>query len=161
MNDADRLLSILSLLKRIDERIGWAIREAARASALAARPNSLGVDIVLCALFRGYSDELLQYYADPDAFARLERSIWPDRVIQESDRFKNLAGDAELAPNTAVGWQIPLDSNFERVLLNAVKIAQALQHPHASIPDLVASLATEDEICKSLDEKWGIRFKGP
>ena len=153
------IFSTLNLLGRMDKRLGFAVREALHASASFAPPRPLGLEIFLCALYRGYPNKMLQYVRDAGAFERLKEAFWPARVNRVPEWFRKRAV-AEDLPDTNVGWHTQLESDLVRILENASRISVALRRTSTSIPDLVASIATEEAIYKSLKQKWGISIRG-
>ncbi len=159
MEGEDPIFSTLNLLARMDERLGFAVREALHASASFAPPRALGLEIFLCALYRGYPNERLQYVGDAGAFERLEEAFWPARVSRVPEWIGRGAVAEDLSPDTNVGWHIQVESDLARILENASRISVALRRTSTSIPDLVESIAIEEAIYKSLKQKWGIAIR--
>ncbi len=153
------VMVLAQLLASLDESISSALREALFASASSVPPKRLGVEMFLCAFHQQHAGEILAYFTDSHGFALLHAALWPKEL--SSDPSWTVEQQAtDLGPNTALGYHIEMDSELERVFVNAARISFALLRKNTSMPDLIASIATEVQICESLHSKWGISLKG-
>ncbi len=151
---------VLKLLGSLDEPLSVAVKLGALASARLTPPKALGIEMLLCALYRKYENKLAQYYHDERSLKFLCDALWPNETPTSA---VFLSGTEEAAGNecdTAVGFHVEIDPELERILLNAARIAFALFRTETSIPELAASMSTEELVCESLKSKWGIELRG-
>jgi hypothetical protein len=155
------ITAMIELFASLDETLSVALKEGSLASACLTPPRQHGLEMFLCALHRRCPDRLHSYFSDPGAFNALNAALWPAKVLADHPAWtregrEDLGGEF----NTAAGFHIELQPDLTRILLNAARISFALLHKNTSLPDLIASLATEAELCELLKSSWGISLKG-
>jgi hypothetical protein len=165
MHHRDRIgdpLELVKLIQFLDATFLVAIQEGSLATLSTTAPGSLGLEVFLFALFRRFSDSVLEYCDDSAAFERLGKAVWAEGVGGFAERAQQTSVNSNAPPeyvDTVSATFLDIESDLERILLNAARIGCAIGHAKASIVDLVASIATEPAVLKSLKSKWGIILK--
>ena len=164
MSDWDRVknpLELVELVNSLDGHLLLAIQEGSLASMSYEPPKSLGLEMFLVALYRGYPDRVLEYCNSSDCLDRLGKAVWPDQMSAPkcADEVPfDPTGPAEYV-DSVPGIFVDVEADLERVLLNTARIGSAPGHPKASITDFVDSLTADAKAANLLKTRWGISFK--
>jgi hypothetical protein len=161
MEEGQGIFEVLRAVASLDPAIKAALYDGTYASVSLHPPKALGLDIFLCALYRRQPDQVLQFFNDSDAFAHLNKTVWPSGDIMRVPEAPESTKDRRDFPEgTAPAWNLQVDADLERILLSGARMAFASLRNTTTVADLAASIASDAQVSEILGSSWGITLKG-
>jgi hypothetical protein len=147
---------------KLDANLILAIQDGALAAASLSSPSGVEIEFILASLHSRRSNELTKFFDNGPKFEAMCQKFL---VLPENRTLPRAtsADDYIPVPNAdyASGWSITFAPELLRILAGASRLAVEDGRSHASIKDLMDSLAQETQATSRLKSKWNISLKLP
>jgi hypothetical protein len=145
---------------QLDSKLGKALGDAALAGFILGPTSPLRVETFLAALNRHFPEEVRPFVDDEERFTSMCALSWPTEEQQEAYANSLLISKAEpREPDTAPGFNIQLDLDLERILLEGSDSVGLEPGHFLSIHDLLTLICDDERVSAELQTRWQVKLQ--
>jgi hypothetical protein len=143
-----------------DAKLGRALGDATVAGFILEPSSPLRLETFLSALNRLFPEEVRPFVDDKEKFALMCELSWPTEKQQKAyANSSSILWEESLEPDTAPGFNVHLDPDFERILFEASDSSRLEPGDFLSIHDLLTLICGDEQASGSLRARWQVTLR--